>query len=191
MDSTLDNVNLETATTETPAKAAKTPKDEKAPKADKPVKRAKRLKADKSAKAPIDREAEGGLATKPAKAPKGEKTQKAPKAPKGEMPAKRAKRAKAEKPLAAKPMRHRVTFVVKAEPGQEVYLAGNFNDWSPTAKQLKEVSGTGEYRGILALEPGRYEYKFVINGVWEMDHSNPDFVSNGFNTFNSVLVVEA
>jgi hypothetical protein len=41
----------------------------------------------------------------------------------------------------------------------------------------------------LALSPGRYEYKFVVDGQWEQDSTNPDAADDGFNGFNSVITV--
>ena len=87
-------------------------------------------------------------------------------------------------------IRRRVEFSVHAEPGSTVFLAGSFNDWNQQKKQLKDAAGNGDFRGILFLMPGRYEYKFIINGIWEIDAGNPDVVSNGLNSLNSVITVE-
>jgi hypothetical protein len=41
------------------------------------------------------------------------------------------------------------------------------------------------------LPPGRYEYKFVIDGVtWKEDPNNPQRVDDGFSGFNSLLIVD-
>ena len=37
--------------------------------------------------------------------------------------------------------RKRVKFEVLAEPNTKVFLAGTFNDWSDSAKELKEKDG--------------------------------------------------
>ena len=87
-------------------------------------------------------------------------------------------------------IRRRVNFSVEAPIGSTVYLSGTFNDWSVDRKQLKDAKGTGLFTGFLFLLPGRYEYKFIINGIWEIDSKNPDFVPNGMNSLNSVIVVE-
>ena len=36
---------------------------------------------------------------------------------------------------------------------------------------------------------GRYEYKFIVNGVWQIDDNNPNFVSNDMGSLNSVIEV--
>lgn len=83
-----------------------------------------------------------------------------------------------------------VTFAVKAEPGASVYVAGTFNDWDMTATPLKDAKGNGEFSCKKMLAAGRYEYKFIINGIWDVDAANPDFVANDCGSMNSVITVE-
>lgn len=87
--------------------------------------------------------------------------------------------------------RRRVKFEVLAEPNSKVFLAGSFNGWSSETKQLKEKDADGVYNGTLLLEPGEYEYKFVINGEWLIDSENPNFSQNKLGTLNSVVKVTA
>ncbi len=86
--------------------------------------------------------------------------------------------------------RKRVKFEVLAKPLSKVFLAGSFNEWSDTAKPLKEKNGDGCYTGTLLLSPGEYEYKFVINGEWLIDAENPNFNQNKIGTLNSVVKVD-
>lgn len=61
---------------------------------------------------------------------------------------------------------------------REVSLAGNFTDWQPTQK-LDGPDGNGFWSTSLLLKPGRYEYKFVIDGQRSRsDPGNPDFGKN-------------
>lgn len=85
--------------------------------------------------------------------------------------------------------RRRVVFEVEAPVGSTVFLAGSFNDWDPTAKQLVDKAEDGIYKGICMLVPGRYEYKFVIDGEWTVDSRNPNFEVNAMGTLNSVIDV--
>jgi hypothetical protein len=39
------------------------------------------------------------------------------------------------------------------------------------------------------LSPGKYQYKFVIDGQWEQDTSNPDTAPDGFGGLNSVITI--
>lgn len=85
---------------------------------------------------------------------------------------------------------HGVVLTVRADAGKNVFVAGTFNNWDPTAAQLKYTPDNGGlYYICLTLPKGRYEYKFVINGTWCTDPENPNTVSNGQGTCNSVLEV--
>lgn len=84
----------------------------------------------------------------------------------------------------------RVTFSVHAKPGSEVFLAGAFNDWNPSAKRMVDKKGDGLYTIILSLAKGSYEYKFVIDGTWCADPECPDWVPNDHGTLNSVKRVD-
>lgn len=57
---------------------------------------------------------------------------------------------------------------------KEVYLAGEFNDWKPTAHKMGGPDAKGVFTTRLQLAAGRYEYKFVLEGKqWRTDPSNP------------------
>ena len=86
--------------------------------------------------------------------------------------------------------RRRIRFEVEAEPGRQVAVAGNFNAWNPESHQLKETSQPGHYERCVYLSPGKYEYKFVIDGTWSADPNCPTFSPNEFGTLNSVLNVQ-
>ena len=83
--------------------------------------------------------------------------------------------------------RRRVRFEYRAEPGHRVCVAGSFNGWDPRRTVLVDRTGKGDYSRAVLLVPGRYEYKFVVDGVWCVDPENPRWVPNEFGTLNSVL----
>ena len=85
--------------------------------------------------------------------------------------------------------RRRVCFEVDAEPGSQVSVAGSFNSWDPEAHVLRPTAGPGHFKRIVYLEPGEYEYKFVIDGNWSADPNCPSFAANNYGTLNSVLEV--
>ena len=64
------------------------------------------------------------------------------------------------------------------------------SQWIPTCKQLLYKKNVGVYTASVKLAPGRYEYKFVIDGTWCADPENLDFVRNEHGTLNSVVVVK-
>lgn len=85
---------------------------------------------------------------------------------------------------------HEVKFSVQAPLRSKVFVAGTFNDWSPSTHRLRK-SGSDTYAAKVRLTPGRHEYKFVVNGEWKIDSSNPAWVPNNQSTLNSVIEVPA
>ena len=71
----------------------------------------------------------------------------------------------------------------------EVCIAGSFNDWHPAATPMIS-RGAGKWAKELALPPGRYEYRLVVNGQWLDDPTAKETVPNPFGGFNAVLVVQ-
>lgn len=86
------------------------------------------------------------------------------------------------------PARKRVTFSCNAEAGSDVYVAGTFNNWSPTQKRL-ERKEDGTYKCTCLVPKGTHEYKFVINGEWRTDEKNPETRINEVGSANSVIHV--
>ena len=83
-----------------------------------------------------------------------------------------------------------VTFTFHGDRGLSVYVAGEFNDWDPTAKKLAYKARSGVYVATLKLAPGSYQYKFVVDGTWCADPENANSVANDQGTFNSVVEVK-
>ena len=81
-------------------------------------------------------------------------------------------------------------FSHKAPSATSVHLAGGFNGWSTTANPM--VNKDGVWTVVLELAPGRYEYKFVVDGgaQWEYDAGNPETAPDPYGGKNSVVVVE-
>jgi len=84
-------------------------------------------------------------------------------------------------------------FVCRGDGAQSIFLAGSFNDWDPTRTPM-DASGDGLWRAELELAPGRYEYKFIVDGVWccEPDRADSecgDCIPNPFGTMNKVIEI--
>ncbi|CAI7919783.1 unnamed protein product, partial [Closterium sp. NIES-54] len=72
-------------------------------------------------------------------------------------------------------------------PGAEVLLTGDFLNWEVKIPLVKLPNGTFSARQ--KLPPGRYAYKFIVDGVWQ--HSPDDAtISDGAGGFNNTLVIE-
>lgn len=102
--------------------------------------------------------------------------------------AKPAVKVPAANPVATKvaPKAQRTVFSVRAEVGSQVFVAGSFNNWDPTAKALSDKNNDGTYSVALALAPGAHQYKFVIDGTWCADPECADWIQNDHGTLNSV-----
>jgi len=83
-----------------------------------------------------------------------------------------------------------VTFILKGLPqATEVYLAGDFNQWQPEKRRMSKYKD-GTFRAKVSLKPGKYQYKFVADGVWISDAEAPEQVVNPFGSLNSQIRVE-
>ena len=78
------------------------------------------------------------------------------------------------------------------EPGaRTVGVAGDFNGWDPV-QTLLEPSASGAWTVTLPLEPGRYEYMFVVDGTqWIADPFAAEQQDDGFGSRNAVLDVRS
>jgi 1,4-alpha-glucan branching enzyme len=83
-----------------------------------------------------------------------------------------------------------VQLQVSAPPDSEVFVAGSFNNWEPAAHKMRQ-NGNGTFVTRLKLAPGRYEYKFLVNGQWQLDESAPEKVQNSYGSMNSVMDLSA
>ncbi len=83
-----------------------------------------------------------------------------------------------------------VKFLAKFPEAKKVAVAGDFNNWSPDSTLMKRVEGfDGDWELLLPLEKGRYQYRYVVDGVWQHDPYNNYVESNPFGELNSVVEV--
>ncbi len=79
-------------------------------------------------------------------------------------------------------------FTFQAPASREVSLAGEFNNWDTNAAPMqKGLDGT--WRLSVPLEPGRYEYRFYADGVWQDDPCAQQRAANALGTENCVRIV--
>ena len=88
--------------------------------------------------------------------------------------------------LTTKPKRRKVMFTLDAPQAREVFVAGDFNEWNKKAHPLKK-NAKGVWQKTAMLFPGRYEYKFIVDGKWERDPKNSQTCLNCFGTRNCVI----
>jgi 1,4-alpha-glucan branching enzyme len=85
---------------------------------------------------------------------------------------------------------HEVTIGLHNPSAEKVELAGSFNDWLPETTPMQKNS-QGDWSVSLRLQPGTYQYQFVIDGQrWNPDPHAIRTVDDGFGQRNSVLIIE-
>jgi 1,4-alpha-glucan branching enzyme len=85
--------------------------------------------------------------------------------------------------------RRDVDFVLECNGAEHVYVCGDFNDWHPACLRMIGNADAGLWEKRLTLSPGRYEYKFFVDGSWRHDPDAPENVRNIFGSLNSVVEV--
>ena len=107
------------------------------------------------------------------------------------------KRPAKAKPVAAKPAvaapaagPQKITFAYFAPEAGSVLVAGDFTKWEAEPIRLvKEKSGN--WKTTVALKPGKYQYRLLVDGQWQNDPGCPDVHPNEFGSANCVLSVAA
>ena len=69
----------------------------------------------------------------------------------------------------------------------QVFIAGDFNNWSESETPMKENDGI--YEITLHLKQGKYGYKFIVDGQWMADENADEFIDDGFGGKNSIVFV--
>ncbi|HEV2800715.1 MAG TPA: serine hydrolase [Pyrinomonadaceae bacterium] len=94
-----------------------------------------------------------------------------------------------KKLTAAKPsLNGNTTFRLKGFPNATIVaVAGSFNNWDVT-RTLMSKDGDGWVCRV-DLPPGKYLYKFVVDGEWIVDPENPATEKDSSGNINSVLTV--
>jgi hypothetical protein len=81
-------------------------------------------------------------------------------------------------------------FVFIAPEASAVQVTGDFVDWSPQGIALLNERGTGVWTVDIPLEPGVYQYAFVVDGrEWRPDPRAVSRVDDGFGRENSIVIV--
>ncbi|MDZ7725824.1 MAG: alpha-amylase family glycosyl hydrolase [candidate division KSB1 bacterium] len=74
---------------------------------------------------------------------------------------------------------------------EQVYLAGSFNDWKSGELLMTDPDQDGMFQTHITLPPGRYLYKFVVDGKWLTDPNAQDYESDGHGGRNAVILVDS
>ena len=67
----------------------------------------------------------------------------------------------------------------------KVYLSGSFNDWSTNQIPMQRTDSGWVARA--RLKPGKYAYKYIVDGKWKEDPNNRSRELDGANGHNSII----
>lgn len=80
-------------------------------------------------------------------------------------------------------------FKLHAPGAKKVSVAGTFNKWNTKTLSAKK-DPQGNWAIKVSLKPGKYEYKFFVDGAWINDPRCGNEVYNTFGTQNSVIEIK-
>jgi chromosome partitioning protein len=83
-----------------------------------------------------------------------------------------------------------VTFAMESSAAKDIYIAGDFNDWQINDESRLARGENGWWEKRMGLSPGRYRYKFVVDGEWTVDSKNQACEINAFGSFDSVMEIQ-
>jgi serine protease AprX len=85
-----------------------------------------------------------------------------------------------------------IGFYVQHDCATQITVAGSFNQWADDVFYMEAGKNGLWHLEIPMLAAGRYQYKFLVDGkTWIEDFDNPYREPDGFNGFNSILMVES
>ncbi|OGW79770.1 MAG: hypothetical protein A3G33_01485 [Omnitrophica bacterium RIFCSPLOWO2_12_FULL_44_17] len=82
-------------------------------------------------------------------------------------------------------------FFLKAPQARTVAVVGTFNQWDiRSPKYILAKDSQGSWSTSIRLKPGRYEYRFFVDGNWVDDPRATKTAQNKFGTKNAILEVK-
>ena len=82
-----------------------------------------------------------------------------------------------------------VMFSVFSPDSKDVFLVGEFNNWQVN-ESSRMMQNNGTWSKKINLNSGKYRYRFVIDGNWVEDSSNPLKEVNPYGSVDSVVEIK-
>ena len=79
-------------------------------------------------------------------------------------------------------------FSLEAPTAQTVKLVADFTGWEKNPLDLR-AGENGVWQVTVALPPGKYAYRFLVDGEWQDDPQCAECEPNAFGTANAVVEV--
>jgi hypothetical protein len=84
--------------------------------------------------------------------------------------------------------KQKVVLDFSQQLGNEIKIAGEFNDWIPDGG-IETIYEQDGIKKVFYVSPGDYEYRLVVDGRWKNDPTNPNKILNPLGVHNSMLHV--
>jgi chromosome partitioning protein len=81
-----------------------------------------------------------------------------------------------------------VVFTIEAPDAERVQLAGDFNNWALDGNEMEAMGGV--WKKVLRLPPGRYRYRYVVDGQWQNDPLNAAIEPSPYGGDDSILIMD-
>jgi chromosome partitioning protein len=81
-----------------------------------------------------------------------------------------------------------VSLLFAAPDAKQVYVVGDFNNWKLDESSLMNLEN-GSWSKKMSLLPGRYRYRFVMDGQWLEDPNNPSKAINPYGQMDSLIEI--
>jgi hypothetical protein len=82
----------------------------------------------------------------------------------------------------------KIKFYFKAPAAQSVKLAADFTHWEKSPLDMAKIEN-GAWCAAVTLSPGRYSYRFIVDGQWCDDPQSARHVPNPFGSMNAVVEI--
>ena len=97
---------------------------------------------------------------------------------------------KKEKNIMIRKKVKKAKFEFMAPDARRVVVTGDFNSWDEKGIAMrKSRSKKGMWKTNVDCEPGKYEYKYIVDNEWMTDPLNQNTITNSFGTINSVVEI--
>jgi 1,4-alpha-glucan branching enzyme len=81
-----------------------------------------------------------------------------------------------------------INFKFYAPQAKKVEVGGDFNNWKANKTPLTK-DATGNWKASLKLKNGRYQYRYLVDGVWQNAQEPVECVPNAFGSWNCIIEV--
>ena len=81
-----------------------------------------------------------------------------------------------------------VIFTYRDPAAEDVRIAGDFSNWEPVDAMVQRQDRE-TWQGVIRLDSGTHEYKFIVDGKWTTDPCNDAVLTSDIGVGNSVVTV--